>query len=138
MKKLLACSVILLVALLFAGCDLFSQSTSGPVMTFVNGSETETIEELEVRVYLGVDSRSEPPLQDALGSTVTLGSGEEVTVTLPNAIAEEAALKVSVRISGANSEVYIDGYDADFTLTFNGTTEPNKFTVTAGEAEIQL
>ncbi len=53
MKKLLACSVILLVALLFAGCDLFSQSTSGPVMTFVNGSETETIEELEVRVYLG-------------------------------------------------------------------------------------
>ncbi len=61
-----------------------------------------------------------------------------MTVTLPNAIAEEAALKVSVRISGANSEVYIDGYDADFTLTFNGTTEPNKFTVTAGEAEIQL
>lgn len=135
-EEMLVCGAVLVVVLFFAGCDLFSQS-SGPVMTFVNGSETETIEELEVRAYLRVESRTSPPLNNALGDSVTLASGEEVTITLPAELSNDADLKVSVRIAGVNYSVYLF-YDDDFTLTFNGSAELDQFSVTAGDAEIQL
>lgn len=143
MKKLFVCSMILVISLLVSGCDLFNQS--GTVMKVVNDS-SETIAQLEVLTYAGVESRIAPPdpdpdpdpdLNDALDGQ-QLAPNASVNIELPPNRAEGVPMKVTVKIGTTNYSVNIL-YDpeADFTLTFKGTTANPKFTVSGDGAQEQ-
>ncbi len=129
--------MILVVFLLFSGCDLFNQS--GTVMKVVNAS-SETIAQLEVLTYAGIESRigaPDPDLNDALDGQ-QLAPNAEVTIELPPYRAEGVSMKVSVKIGTTNYSLNIN-YDAgaNFTLTFHGSTATPKFTISGDGAQEQ-
>ena len=134
MKKLWAFSVILIVVLLFAGCELFDGSKT--TMTVVNGSSEEIVA-MQINTYIGAQERTFDGLQyDALNGE-RLALDAEVTIDLPPVLAEGSSMELLVHVGVSTiCSIYIT-YDAgaDFTLTYNGSTETPQFTITGTGAE---